>query len=65
MAKSSLCPFNEKPCPAVTKDADWVCPLVIQRNEYSTSTCVLYELTAQFMRIADYMYSIENKIKTG
>ncbi|UCC12355.1 MAG: hypothetical protein JSW02_02125 [candidate division WOR-3 bacterium] len=65
MKKPSRCPFNEKPCPAVVEDPDWDCPLTIQRNEHSAPTCVLYELTAQIMRIADYIYSIENKIKTG
>ncbi len=49
----------------MTENADWSCPLAIQRNEHSTATCALYEFTAQVMRIADYMYSIENKIKTG
>ncbi len=65
MKGPSKCPFNEKSCPAVTENADWRCPLAIQRNEHSTATCALYEFTAQVMRIADYIYSIENKIKTG
>lgn len=65
MKKSSQCPFNEKPCPAIAENSEWNCPLTIQRNEHSAPTCVFYELTAQIMRIADYIYSIENKIKTG
>jgi hypothetical protein len=60
-----FCPFNNQDCPAMNEKADWQCPLAIKRTPEAKATCSFYELATQLMRLSDYLYEIDGKLKSA